>query len=74
LVADQVYQRACEGLGVVASLALAIEDSTHGVSAAIAAGMQCIAAPGPMTTTMEFDHATVRVDSLAELRPADWLS
>ena len=68
-----VYRSACQALEVEPSAALAIEDSTHGVSAAIAAGMRCIAAPGPITTTMDFSHATVRVDSLAELDPAGWL-
>lgn len=68
-----VYRSACEGLGVDPVAAVAIEDSTHGVSAAIAAGMRCIAAPGPITRTMDFTHADVRVDSLAELDPADWI-
>ncbi|MBT6445210.1 MAG: HAD-IA family hydrolase [Acidimicrobiaceae bacterium] len=68
-----VYLTACESLGVAPNEALAIEDSTHGVAAAIAAGMRCIAAPGPITKTMEFGHASVRVDSLSELNPADWL-
>jgi len=68
-----VYLTACSDLGIDPSGAVAIEDSTHGVSAAIAAGMRCIAVPGPITRTMDFDHATVRVDSLADLDPADWL-
>lgn len=68
-----VYRTACDGLGVEPAAALAIEDSTHGVTAAIDAGMRCIAAPGPITRTMDFDHAHVRVDSLAELDPADWI-
>ncbi len=69
-----VYLRACAALGVAPESAIAIEDSTHGVSAAVDAGMRCIAAPGPMTRTMRFDHATVRVDSLTELIPTDWLT
>lgn len=69
-----VYLRACADLGVDPADAVAIEDSTHGVSAAVAAGMRCIAAPGPITRTMRFDHATVRTDDLAQLDPADWLT
>lgn len=69
-----VYATACRELGVDPTKALAIEDSTHGVSAAIAAGMRCIATPGPMTVSMDLDHATVRADSLADLHPTDWLS
>jgi len=68
-----VYLTACSELGVDPTTAVAIEDSTHGVTAAITAGMRCIASPGPMTTTMDFSHASVRVDALSELDPADWL-
>jgi len=68
-----VYLAACAHLGVEPSQALAIEDSSNGVAAAIAAGMRCIAAPGEMTKQADFAAATVRVDSLAELDPADWL-
>lgn len=68
-----VFTLAASGLQVDPAHCLAIEDSTHGVSAAIAAGMRCIAAPGPMTVSMDFSHATLRVDSLADLNPADWL-
>jgi len=68
-----VYLGACDKLGVDPGAALAIEDSTHGVSAAIAAGMRCIAAPGPITKSMRFDHATLHVDSLGDVDPANWL-
>ena len=67
-----VYRQACAGVQVETAAALAIEDSTHGVSAALAAGMRCIAAPGPFTRSMYFDHATVAVTSLGELDPTDW--
>jgi len=68
-----VYLTACRELDIDPSSAVAIEDSTHGVSAAIAAGMRCLAVPGPITRTMDFDHATQRFDSLADANPADWL-
>ena len=68
-----VYLAACKNLGADPTAALAIEDSMHGVSAAIAAGMRCIAAPGPITASMDFDHATVRVESLADLDACAWL-
>lgn len=68
-----VYLSACSGLEVDPTGALAIEDSTHGVSAAIAAGLRCIAVPGPITTTMDFAQATIRTDSLNDVDPADWL-
>ena len=68
-----VYLTACAKLDADPTTALAIEDSTHGVSAAIAAGMRCIAAPGPITKSMEFGHATIHVGSLSDLDAHDWL-
>lgn len=69
-----VYLEACRALGAAPSAALAIEDSRNGVTAAVAAGMACIAAPGPITTGADFSHATVAVESLSVLDPADWLT
>lgn len=68
-----VYRRACRQLGADPARAVAIEDSHHGVSAAVAAGMSVLAVPGPLTRAANFDHASVRADSLASLIPADWL-
>lgn len=68
-----VYADACRRLGIPCADALAIEDSRNGVTAAIAAGMRCVAAPGPITVGHDFSHATLAVASLAELDPADWL-
>jgi len=68
-----VYLTACAQLDADPTTALAIEDSTHGVSAAIAAAMRCIAAPGPITKSMEFGHATIHIGSLSDLDAHDWL-
>lgn len=67
-----VYLTACKEIGADPKLSLAIEDSPHGVSAAISAGMRCVATPGPMTRSLNFDHATIRSDSLATLNPLDY--
>lgn len=69
-----VYVEACRALGADPSASLAIEDSRNGVTAAVAAGMSCIAAPGPMTVGADLSHATVVVESLANLDAADWLT
>ena len=69
-----VYVEACRAVGAAPGSALAIEDSHNGVSAAIAAGMTCIAAPGPITVGADFSHATIAVDSLSVLDAADWLT
>ena len=69
----RVYLSACSSLGVRPAHAVAIEDSATGATAAIAAGLRCVAVPGPITTSMNFDHATVRADSLIDLNPSDWM-
>ena len=62
-----LYRAAVEALGVPAEHAVAFEDSPNGVAAAVAAGLRCVAIPGPMTRGLCFDAAHLRLDSLAEL-------
>jgi HAD superfamily hydrolase (TIGR01509 family) len=61
-----LYQRALSLLGVAEHEALALEDSPHGVAAARAAGLRCVAVPGPMTRGCDFAHASLVLGSLAE--------
>jgi putative hydrolase of the HAD superfamily len=62
-----LYLHALENLGVKASEALVFEDSVNGLRAALAAGLRCIVAPGPMTQHMDFSGAWRRVTSLEEV-------
>jgi putative hydrolase of the HAD superfamily len=62
-----LYRAAVEALGVPAEHAVAFEDSPNGVAAAVAAGLRCVAIPGPMTRGLCFDAAHLRLASLAEL-------
>ena len=55
--APLLYHEALALLGVTADEALAIEDSPHGVRAAKAAGLTCVAFTNPITETMDFDAA-----------------
>jgi HAD superfamily hydrolase (TIGR01509 family) len=64
--APDVYLAACEALGVAPSAALAVEDSAHGVAAAKAAGLWCVAVPGPLTRSLDFSAADVVLESLAD--------
>src|SRR5262249_14540292 len=43
-----LYRAALAALGVEPGHAVAFEDSPNGVAAAVAAGMRCVAIPGPM--------------------------
>ncbi|TMA35469.1 MAG: HAD family hydrolase [Deltaproteobacteria bacterium] len=62
-----LYRGALEALGVAPEQAVAFEDSPNGVTAAVAAGMRCVAVPGPMTRGLRFDAAHLQLGSLAEL-------
>jgi beta-phosphoglucomutase-like phosphatase (HAD superfamily) len=50
-----------------------VEDSAHGVAAAKAAGLWCVAVPGPLTRTLDFSAAHVTLESLADATVADVL-
>lgn len=69
--APDVYLAACEALGVEPGRALAVEDSVHGVTAAKAAGLWCVAVPGPLTRSLDFGAADVVLTSLADASLAD---
>jgi beta-phosphoglucomutase-like phosphatase (HAD superfamily) len=51
-------------LGVAPDEAIALEDSLHGVKAAKAAGIFCIAIPNRITKHVQFGQADVVLDSL----------
>ena len=63
--APDIYLLACERLGVPPSHALALEDSASGVTAAKAAGLDCIAVP--MFAETDVSAADRVVDSLERL-------
>jgi beta-phosphoglucomutase-like phosphatase (HAD superfamily) len=46
---------------------VALEDSSHGVTAAKAAGMVAVAVPGVLTRSHDLSHADLRVESVADL-------
>lgn len=60
----EVYQTAAARLGVPCEHCAAIEDSPRGVTAAIRAGMKCVAVPTASTADGDFSLATVTVASL----------
>jgi HAD superfamily hydrolase (TIGR01509 family) len=62
-----IYIAVAECLGVRPGEAIAVEDSPHGLRAAKAAGLYCIAVPNPMTADLDFEGADLRLSSLAEL-------
>ena len=62
-----VYLLALRRLGVPASRAVAFEDTPHGVAAAKAAGLRCVAIPNPYTDRTRFDAADLVLRSAQHL-------
>ncbi len=72
--APDLYLRATELLGVDPADAIALEDSPNGVESAKAAGLFCVAVPGPMTRTLSF-HAADAILASLDTRPAgEWIA
>lgn len=65
----EIYQSVLNRLNISADQAIAIEDSHHGVSAALAAGIRCIAVPNKILAKTNFPQTFALVESLAELAP-----
>jgi HAD superfamily hydrolase (TIGR01509 family) len=61
------YLAVLDTLGVLPTGAVAFEDSPHGVAAAKAAGMLCVAVPNSVTRRLGLDRADLVLDSLASL-------
>jgi HAD superfamily hydrolase (TIGR01509 family) len=69
--APDVYLLACTDLGADPARSVAIEDSAHGIAAAKAAGMACVAVPSRITSHTDLSAADLTVASLADIRVAD---
>ena len=72
--APDVYQLALDRLTLSCAAAVAVEDTAHGVAAAHAAGMRCIAIPNPFVAAECVRHADLVLSSASQLRLADALS
>jgi len=64
-----VYLLALDRLGLQAEEAIAFEDTAHGVAAAHAAGLRCVAVPNPYAGHARFMAADLLLPSAAALSP-----
>nr|BFE68609.1 hypothetical protein GCM10020092_019100 [Actinoplanes digitatis] len=62
-----VYLLALDRLGLPAEEAIAFEDTAHGVAAAQAAGLRCVAVPNPHADPARFGAADLLLSSAADL-------
>lgn len=65
--APDVYLLALQRLGLPASQCLAVEDTQHGVMAATAAGLRCLAVPNALSAHHRFDQAHAVLGSWADV-------
>ncbi|HEY1420208.1 MAG TPA: HAD-IA family hydrolase [Candidatus Dormibacteraeota bacterium] len=65
--APDLYLAVLACLRVVADEAFAIEDSPHGIAAAKAAGLRCVAIPNPITAGLDLSRADLVIASLADV-------
>jgi HAD superfamily hydrolase (TIGR01509 family) len=65
--APDLYLEACAGLGVDGRDAVAVEDSPHGIAAAKAAGLRCVAVPNDLTGQLDLSGADLVVERMAEV-------
>lgn len=65
--APDVYRLALTRLDVPPGLAVAVEDTAHGVDAAHAAGLRCIAIPNPFVSPELVRHAELTLPSAASM-------
>lgn len=62
-----LYREALAELGIGAGAAAAIEDSPHGVAAAKAAGLVCVAVPNEVTRGLDLRAADLVIDSFSSI-------
>lgn len=62
-----LYREALAELGVDASAAIAVEDSPHGIAAAKAAGLFCLAVPNEVTRPLDLSRADLVIGSFREI-------
>lgn len=63
----RLYEEALESLGVEAGAAIAFEDSPHGIRAAKAAGIFCVAVPNGVTRNFDLSESDLRIESFEDM-------
>jgi beta-phosphoglucomutase-like phosphatase (HAD superfamily) len=69
-----IYLMAAAQCGTLPENCLAIEDTVHGMNAALGAGMKCIVTPSEYTLSDDFTGSHRLVDTLEEIQLPDLLS
>ncbi|CAM4368010.1 HAD family hydrolase [Paenibacillus typhae] len=63
----ELYNQTLSYLNIAPEEAVAIEDSPNGAKAAAAAGMNCVIIPNAITSFLEFDDTSSKIECLSQL-------
>jgi HAD superfamily hydrolase (TIGR01509 family) len=63
----ELYHSVLDEFGIAPDEAIVFEDSPNGALAAVRAGIYVVAVPNDLTRSLPLDHASLRLDSLADL-------
>lgn len=66
--APDSYLAACNLMEAEPRLSVAVEDSPHGIRAAVAAGLFVVAVPHGLTGTLDLSAANVRLQALSQMK------
>jgi HAD superfamily hydrolase (TIGR01509 family) len=69
--APDLYLAATASLGAAPARSVAFEDSAHGCTSAVAAGLRCVAVPNRITRGQDFARADLVLESLADIDTVD---
>ena len=69
--APDSYRMACTLMDAEPHLSVAVEDSPHGVEAAVSAGLFVVAVPHGLTSTLDFSEADLVLQRLDEMKLID---
>lgn len=69
--APDLYVKATKELNIQASEGVAFEDSLNGLQAAVAAGLNCVIVPNPITEALPFENHHLRLRSMADKKLAE---
>ena len=70
--APDCYLKALDIMGLSAAQAIAVEDTEHGLNAAVAAGLKCVAIPTSQSAGHNFSAATAQYRDLSEWTEAQF--
>ena len=70
----EIFLLAAQNIAINPAQCLVFEDSAHGATAAARAGMRCVAVPIPALIDAWMPAVTIRLQSLADLTPAQLLT